>query len=77
MSLCLYDCDENNPNQQWLYKGAVQGGKPGTIWLESSPEPHLCMDVESGNWAEGTRIQAWECNGVDNNQKWAFRYNQF
>lgn len=36
---------------------------------------NLCLDVEGGNGADGTRLIAWRCNG-QSNQRWNFYGDQ-
>ena len=71
----MWPCQEINelyPDQQLFwdhdgYPGNV--GNMDTIYLGSSSNPTLCMDVAGGDiWDNGTPVQAWECYGGDPQQ---------
>jgi len=44
----------------------------GFYVLHPASNPSLCLDVQGDGTGDGTPVQAWTCNG-GNNEQWAVR----
>jgi hypothetical protein len=62
-SLGIWDCNGRS-SQQWGYDAKMR-----TIYLASSADASLCMDLSGGQKDNGAEIQSWGCNG-HTNQAW-------
>lgn len=58
--LQLWDCAQNNSNQQWV----AQGGQ--LMWKGHN----LCVDVRDGVTGEASALQLWTCTQGNTNQQW-------
>jgi len=54
-------------NQQWLVPARTGGPQQ----IRSQAWEWLCLDLASGDTTNGNAVEAWECNGLDN-QQWVF-----
>ena len=62
--LLVWDCDEQLAAQQWGFDAQQQ-----TLYLAKSfKDASMCMDLDGGQWARGTQVQAWGCNDCWNQQ---------
>jgi hypothetical protein len=62
--LGLWGCNGGS-NQRWGYDSGEE-----TVYLASSTEASLCMDVPGDDTTDGSHIQVWGCNG-HTNQQWS------
>jgi len=60
----LWDCNSNNPNQQFDYNKET-----GEFKLRANNKK--CLDLSGGKTINGNKIQTWDCNNTKN-QKWSF-----
>ncbi|MFI1801051.1 RICIN domain-containing protein [Streptomyces sp. NPDC020379] len=49
-------------NERWCLEAANQGG----WYFHPKYNTNLCLDVPGANYAEGTRLVIWNCNGREN-----------
>ena len=78
----MFKCDHTYEDQWWYWDHENWMGYANgmdTIYLGSSSNPTLCMDVAGGPQAiphayeNGNAVQAYECDGnYAENQKWSF-----
>ena len=78
----MWKCSGKNDDQAWSWDHEGERGYANgmdTIYLRSSSNPTLCMDVAGGPQALPYRyenympVQAYECNGnYAANQQWSF-----
>ena len=81
----MWKCSGKNDDQAWSWDHEGERGYANgmdTIYLRSSSNPTLCMDVAGGPneyfpsdnlYKNKMAVQAWECNGdFAPNQQWMF-----
>jgi len=66
--LALYPC-KGYPQQKWGYDS-----KSASIYLATSMDATLCMDITGGGEALGTPVQIWNCDHQLWNQQWALTH---
>jgi len=62
--LMLWDCNGHD-SQKWGYDPNMK-----TVYLSTSSDANLCLDLRGGSKSKGTPAQVWGCNG-HSNQQWA------
>ena len=76
----MWKCSGKNDDQAWSWDHEGERGYANgmdTIYLRSSSNPTLCMDVAGGNgkYENKMAVQAYECNGnYAANQQWSFSH---
>jgi hypothetical protein len=57
----IWTCYANTPQQQWYYTNDNRLALTGK---------GLCLDLPSGNTANGQQLQVWSCANGNPNQEW-------
>ncbi len=62
LPVIMWDCIDNNPNQDYTYNADQRISAPGN---------NICLDVLGGNTANGTSVIQYSCH-TGANQKWTY-----
>ncbi|KAL1762545.1 ricin B lectin domain-containing protein [Schizophyllum commune] len=62
VSMKIWQCYDNLPQQQWTYNSATQHYSVGT--------GAECLDLRDGVLGNGAPTQTWQCSDANTNQKW-------